>query len=134
MKKLIIFMLLPLVLILGAGAGAFFFGLLPEGLLGGEKVVEEMKDEDTPSPSYQAQGETRAFYMLDEFVANLQTERREPVFLLLSIAVEIPNDDAAGIIQASEPRIRDSVVFYLSSLDPDDLAGYDGIQTLRKEI
>jgi flagellar FliL protein len=92
MKKLIIFLLLPLVLILGAGASAFFFGLLPEGLLGGEKVVEEMKDEDTPPPSYEAQGETRAFYMMDEFVANLQTERQEPVFLLLSIAVEIPND------------------------------------------
>lgn len=39
-KKLVLFVVLPLVLLIGAGAGVYFSGLL-DGLLGKEKPAEE---------------------------------------------------------------------------------------------
>ena len=44
MKKLLIIFILPLVLLIGAGAGAFFYGLIPGlGPAGSQQSEEEMK-------------------------------------------------------------------------------------------
>lgn len=128
MKKLIIFIVLPLLLLGGAGAGAFFMGLIPGQ--GGEEVMVE-EDNTVPPPYLKAPVES-VTYTLPEFVLNLKTKRTYPVFLLLSLVVETRDEVARNAVADREPRIRDSMIVYLSSLTPADLNGYAGIQRVRQ--
>ncbi|MCR9071193.1 MAG: flagellar basal body-associated FliL family protein [Alphaproteobacteria bacterium] len=136
MKKLLLFVLLPLLLLIGAGAGAFLAGLIP-GFGGPEpEMTAEQKAEmerianTAPSPAKPSPAGA-VFHTLDEFVVNLQSNRGYPVFLVLSLTVELSNEGAVPVITAQEPRIRDGMIVYLSSLTPQQLNGYDGIQKVR---
>lgn len=141
-KRLIIFVTLPLMLIVGAGMGAILFGLIPGfDPLGTQKhaKVEEPKEPVDPykneaPPPFAESPPGSIIFQLDEFVINLQTERRYPVFMLLSLALEARNEAAQGRISTLEPRIRDAVIIYASSLSQDQLSGYDGITKLRTGI
>ena len=143
MKKILIIFILPLVLLIGAGLGVLFLRLIPgigpELILGGEPPgmasgEAEKPKEDLPPEPFAESGEESIFFTVDEFVVNLRAERRKPVFLLLSLSMELPNEAAQAFIEPKEPRIRDAVNIYLSTLRPEDLNGYSGIQTVRKEI
>ena len=137
MKKLILFVVLPLLLLIGAGLGALVAGLIPgvsipglSGEFGTGK--EQMKKQDPSAPPTSRPSPVGAtIYVLPEFVVNLQTNRAYPVFLLLSLAVEMRDEGVRPTMAAQEPRIRDAMIIYLSSLTPGDLNGYDGIQTVR---
>jgi flagellar FliL protein len=138
MKKLLLFVLLPLILLLGAGAGAFVAGLIPgfgpqqaEPELTAEQKAEIERKENTAPPPSKPSPPGSVFHTLDEFVVNLQSNRGYPVFLLLSITIELPNEGAVQAIAAEEPRIRDGMIVFLSSLTPQQLNGYDGIQRVR---
>ena len=140
MKKILIIFILPLVLLLGAGAGAFFFGLIPgfgaetnaetEAKLS-KKTAAERKV--VPEAFNKASLMSLEFWM-DEFVINLRTQRRKPVFLLFSMALILSGEEAKSKVKLLEPRIRDSVNIFLSILTPEQLSGYDGIRMLRQEI
>jgi len=136
MKKLLLFVLLPLVLLIGAGAGAFFAGLIPglgqppAELTAEERAELERKENIAPSTA-KPSPLGAVFHTLDEFVVNLQSNRGYPVFLLLSITIELPTEGAVQELQAQEPRIRDGMIVFLSSLTPQQLNGYDGIQRVR---
>ncbi|MDF1793338.1 MAG: flagellar basal body-associated FliL family protein [Thalassobaculaceae bacterium] len=137
MKKLLLFVLLPLLLLIGAGAGAFVAGLIP-GFGGGaetemtEAQKAELERKENIAPSAAKASPTGAvFHTLDEFVVNLQSNRGYPVFLLLSITIELSDQSAVPVITTQEPRIRDGMIVYLSSLTPQQLNGYDGIQGVR---
>lgn len=133
MKKLLIFVLLPLILLIGGGAGAAFMGMIPgmEGLLGGGQEEEVVEDLKVP-PSYAAAPVESVTYTLSEFVLNLQTKRTYPVFLLLSLVVETRDEAGRNEVSLNEPRIRDAMIVYLSSLTPADLNGYEGIERVRQ--
>ena len=140
MKKILIIFILPLVLLLGAGAGAFFFGLIPgfgaetnvetEAKLSKKRAAERKV---VPEAFNKASLMSLEFWM-DEFVINLRTQRRKPVFLLFSMALILSGEEAKSKVKLLEPRIRDSVNIFLSSLTPEQLSGYDGIRMLRQEI
>jgi flagellar protein FliL len=143
MKKILIIFILPLILLIGAGAGVLFLRLIPgigpELILGGEPpgmaaATPEKPKEDLPPDPFAISGEQSLYFTLDEFVVNLRTERRKPVFLLLSLSLEVPNEAAQGLIEPKEARIRDAVNIYLSTLSPEDLNGFDGIQTVRNQL
>lgn len=135
MKKLILFVMLPLLLLIGAGLGALVAGLVPgvsiPGLGGGSAATEEAgSDLGAPATSDRSPADS-VIYVLPEFVVNLQTNRTYPVFLLLSLAVEMQDESSRPTMAAQEPRVRDAMIIYLSSLTPSDLNGYDGIQRVR---
>ncbi len=140
MKKLLIIFILPLVLLIGAGAGAFFFGLIPG--LGKEIQSEREKNSanndkpllDVPPKPFFKSSSPIVNYPMDEFVINLQSKRRKPIFLLLTLVLELSGEEAKSKVTPLEPRIRDAVNIYLSSLTPDQLSGYKGIQMVRREI
>lgn len=138
MKKLLLFVLLPLLLLIGAGAGAFVAGLIPgfgahqaEQELTAEQKAERERVANTAPSAAKPSPVGAVFHTLDEFVVNLRSNTGYPVFLLLSLTLELPNEGAIQVIQAQEPRIRDGLIVYLSSLTPQQLNGYDGIQKVR---
>lgn len=135
MKKLILFVLLPLLLLIGAGLGALVAGLVP-GVsipgLGGSHAPPPPPKKDPGAPSSAKPSPIGStVYVLPEFVVNIKTNRAYPVFLLLSLAVEMRDESVQPTMAAQEPRIRDAMIIYLSSLTPSDLNGYDGIQRVR---
>jgi flagellar FliL protein len=136
MKKLLLFVLLPLLLLIGAGAGAFVAGLIPgfgeppppptaEELAEMERIANTAPSPAQPSPP------GALFHTLDEFVVNLRSNRGYPVFVLLSVTVEVPDQGAVQSVAAQEARIRDGMIVFLSSLTPQDLNGYEGITRVR---
>ncbi len=135
MKKLILFVLLPLLLLIGAGLGALVAGLVPgvsiPGIGPGHDAAPEPKKDPGAPPTSKQSPEGATIYVLPEFVVNIQTNRSYPVFLLLSVAVEMRDEGVRPVMAAQEPRIRDAMIIYLSSLTPSDLNGYDGIQRVR---
>jgi flagellar FliL protein len=140
MKKLLIIVLLPLVLLIGAGAGAFFFGLIPG--FGSETNTEDERnslkkqaaERATVPEAFEKASLMSLEFPMDEFVINLQTERRKTVFLLFSMVLVLSGEEAKTKVKLLEPRIRDSVNIFLSSLTPEQLSGYKGIRMLRQEI
>ena len=135
MMKLLLFVLLPLLLLIGAAGGAFMTGMIPglspASLFGGGGGMADDPKELMPPPSYSQAPLGSAFYTLEEFVVNVRTKRSYPVFLLTSITVETVDESVRAEVAAAEPRIRDAMIVFLSSLTPIQLNGYDGIQRVR---
>jgi flagellar FliL protein len=123
--------------LIGAALGALVAGLVPgvaiPGLGGGQQAAHEEEKQQDPGapPTSKPSPPGSSIYVLPEFVVNLQTNRSYPVFLLLSLAVEMRDEGVRPTMAAQEPRIRDAMIIYLSSLTPSDLNGYDGIQRVR---
>ena len=51
--------------------------------------------------------------------------------MLLSIALELKDPAAQIRVAALEPRIRDKVIIFASSLTEQELNGFDGINKIR---
>ena len=140
MKKILIIFLLPVVLLIGAGAGAFFFGLIPgfgsedNEQLKKELAAKEAAERNIVPKAYKKASVLSLEYGIDDFVINLQTERPKPVFLLLTFVLILSGEEAKSKVQLLEPRIRSAANIFLSSLSPEDLDGYDGITMLRQEL
>lgn len=123
-KKLVLFIILPLLLLLGGGAGAYFVGLL-DPLFGKQAAVEE-----TTTPV-----EARAiFFDLPQMLVNLNSGGRKNNYLKISISLELTREEDRTELAGLLPRVVDSFQVYLRELRVDDLRGSAGVQRLREEL
>ena len=129
--KKILMIVLPILLVVGAGAGLFFTGAL-DGLLGKGERRPEARDEahgDTGRPLGPA-----VFYNLPEMLVNLQSNGRKQAFLKILVALELESPlDEPKVVQVL-PRIIDSFQVYLRELRVEDLQGAAGMHLLREEL
>ncbi|GAB4394783.1 MAG: flagellar basal body-associated FliL family protein [Kiloniellaceae bacterium] len=124
-KKLVLFIILPILLLIGGAAGAYFAGLL-DPLLGAkeEEVVEEV-----------APVETRAvFFDLPQMLVNLNTGGRKKNYLKISISLELTREEDRAELTNLLPRVVDNFQVYLRELRVEDLRGSAGVQRLREEL
>lgn len=120
-KKLIIIIVAAVVLLAGAGAGAYF-----GGLIGGHEGGETASSHKT---------EAKKTYMdLPEFLVNLNTSSRSSSFLKMTIVIDLADEKDRDTIDANMPRILDSFNAYLRELRPSDLYGSAGLYRLREEL
>jgi len=142
-KKKLILILLP-VLLIGAGAGLWFTGILP-GLLGmGPKEEHAAAAGDghgrgdghgAPSAAAPAAaGKGPYFFDMPEIVANLNVPGRRTTYIRLRSKLEISKPSDAEAIQAAMPRLLDLYTTYLRELRPEELRGSAGTQRLREEL
>jgi len=128
-KKLVLFIVLPLLLIVGGLAGAYFAGLL-DPLLGGAEedtaAVEENVGEAIVGPTI--------FYDLPEMLVNLNTTARKSNYLKISISLELNAEEDIAVLEAVLPRVIDNFQVYLRELRIEDLQGSAGLQRLREEL
>lgn len=128
-KKLVLFIILPVVLILGAAAGVYFSGALD--LLFGDKANlddvqhEAPKEEPVVLP---------IFYDLPPMLVNLSTGGKRPSFLKITISLQLAKAEDKAAIELVLPRILDSFQVYLRELKPEDLKGSAGVYRLRQEL
>jgi flagellar FliL protein len=121
-KKIIIMGIVALVVLLGAGAGLYFSGILKHK----EEVVatgEDGKPIEVP-----------VYYTLPEFLVNLTSAGKQTSFLKTTVIIELTKETDVPLIEANLPRLLDSFNTYLRELRSSDLAGSAGIQRLREEL
>lgn len=120
--KKIVLIALPLLLLVGAGAGLFL-----SGALGGAK------DEGHQEAAAEAPKAT-VYYELPEMLVNLNSSGRKTSFLKLTVSLELASELAVAEIQKVQPRVVDAFQVYLRELRIEDLRGSAGLQRLREEL
>jgi flagellar FliL protein len=125
-KKLVLFVILPLVLLIGAGAGIYFSGVL-DMLLG--KKHEEHVEEKPP----EVEGPP-VFYDLPDMLVNLNSTGKRPAFLKIKISIQVSKREDIPAVEHVLPRIVDNFQVYLRELRLEDLKGSAGMYRLRQEL
>ena len=130
-KKIALFILLPLLLLVGAGAGA----AIMLGMLDGEEppvdvtVDQENQEAVEEQPSNQA-----VFFDVPDLIVNLNTSGRKAAFLKIKISLEISDPEDVDVVNQNLLRIVDNFQIYLRELRVEDLQGSAGMFRLREEL
>jgi flagellar FliL protein len=124
-KKLVLFIILPALLGVGAVGGATWFLFLR-----GSGHAEEAQAVDPHAPPVPA----AVFMNLPEMIVNLNSGGRRANFLKINIALEVANAADVPRIEAVMPRIVDNFQIYLRELRVEDLRGSAGMFRLREEL
>ena len=148
-KALILFIVLPAILVLGAGGGAAYFLLFKgapaehaasaEGGHGGghgKGKEGEQAAEAVPGPNGTTitQGEGVVFVGLPEMLVNITGVDGRPAFLKLKLTIEAPDEEAVNALTPQVPRVSDQFNGFLREMRTDDLSGSAGAYRLRLEL
>ncbi len=119
-KKLVIFVVLPLVLVLTLLGGGFFLGMFE-----GDSSAELAAHAKLPAPGH--------FVQLDEMVVNLNAKGKT-AFLKLSVSLELDEPGEEAHVRSVMPRLVDNFQMYLRDLRIQDLQGAEGMYRVREEL
>lgn len=123
-RRLLLIGVGALVVVLGAGAGGYFSGLL-DGILG-SKTAETENSEVAAAPP--------VFYALPEILVSLNTGERRSTFLKANISLELVKAEDQQSVERLLPRIIDYCQVYLRELRIDEVRGSAGSFRLREEL
>ena len=115
---------MPLLLV-AAGGGAFFLGLIP-GL--GKQAPAHAAEAAAPV------NRQPVFVAMPEITANLNAPGRRAAFIRLKSQIEVTGPQDAAALQAAMPRIVDLFTTYLREIRPEELRGSAGTHRLREEL
>jgi len=122
-KKLLIYGGAGMFVLVAAGAGLYFTGMLDRFI--GHKTESAEAPPATPP----------VFFELPDFLVNLNSAGgKKANFLKLSVSLQLEKPDDAPRVQAMMPRIIDNFQIYLRDLRIEDLRGSEGIYRLREEL
>lgn len=121
-KKLVLFIILPLLLLLLVGAALYFSGVL-DAMNEPPEVVEEPQEP-----------EQVIFFDVPDQLVNLNTDSRRATYLKISISLEVGKPSDVEKLNEVMPRILDNFQVYLRELTMDDLRGSAGMYRLREEL
>ena len=110
---------LSLVVVAGAGAGAYFGGLF-DGLFGDDVSIYQPVDV--------------VFYDLPEMVVNLDSGTKKPAYLKIHLSLELDEGADIETLQRLLPRVVDHFQVFLRELRVDDLSGSAGIYRIKEEL
>ncbi len=126
-KKLLLIAAGALVLLLaGAGAGLYFF------VFGGDdEPIEATASSESQIPATPPQV---AYFDVPDLIVNIQSMDGSPVYLKLSLSLELYAAEEKPGIQALMPRIVDQYQGYLRELRAADLKGSACVMRIKEEL
>ncbi|HSV28642.1 MAG TPA: flagellar basal body-associated FliL family protein, partial [Candidatus Omnitrophota bacterium] len=124
--KKILIIVLPILLLIGAGAGLYFTGVV-DMLLGGS-------GQSASAPQQPKTIQPAVFHDIPEMLVNLQSQGRKQAFLKIRVALELESELDKPKIDQVMPRIVDAFQVYLRELRIEDLQGAAGMHLLREEL
>ncbi len=133
--KLIIMIVVPVLLLVGGGAGAYFMGVF-----GGEEVAAEELDGEAEAEIEVAEAvipvmpEDIVFVDLPDLLLNLNVTGKRLRFLKVVTALEVANEETAEVVRQMTPRILDNMHLYFRSVRPEELAGPDGVYRIKEDL
>lgn len=130
-KKIILFVVLPLFILVGVGAGLYFTGGLDKMLSGGDK-----KEESAAHGDDEHGGPVMGAYFLEipNMVVNLNSPDGQPRYLRLSVQLEMGSETDVAAVRSVMPRVIDQFQTYLRELRIKDLRGSKGVYRLQMEL
>ena len=127
-KKLVLFILLP-VLLLGCSGAAAYFLLLREG------PPEEQTATLGNEHADESPGVPHAYLPLKTpLQVNLVGTGKRMPYLSLDLWLTVKDEEEARKLEAVMPKVIDQFQIYLRSLRIEDLQGADGAQRMRDEL
>lgn len=126
-KKIVLFVVLPVLLLGGAGAAVMMSGIFDSK---DDKPVEVAEHKEAAKPKEPV----TVYYELPELLVNLNSSSRRPSFLKLKVSLELESADLVARLDSLKPRIIDNFQVYLRELRIEDLRGSAGIYRLREEL
>ena len=142
-KKIILFIVLPLFILIGAGGGLYFTGALDKFLKKGEATEEHAAADTGPGevakggdPEGKDGGPPKSAYFLEipDISVNLADTGSKPSYLRLKVQLELANQGDLAAVEAVMPRVVDQFQTYLRELRVRDLRGSAGIYRLQMEL
>ncbi|MEQ9448089.1 MAG: flagellar basal body-associated FliL family protein, partial [Rhodospirillaceae bacterium] len=138
---MLLLVVLPIVLVLGGGAAAYFSGLADPllAMISGEESVDMAEGEladievegEEEGPVVSAAAPSAAlFYDLPEMLVNINTAGRASNFLRIRVSLELANEADINRVDTVLPRIIDNFQVYLRELRLEDLQGAAGMYRL----
>lgn len=127
-KKILLFIVAPILVLLGVGGGLYFSGFLDSFLKAEEKVEEKVEEEAEKEP------EGLYFLEIPDLTVNLNTTSSQPRYLRLKIQLEFSSVEEMRKVEAAMPRVIDQFQTYLRELRVRDLRGSAGIYRLQIEL
>jgi flagellar protein FliL len=128
-KKIVLFIVLPLLLLIGAGVGVtVMLGVFSEP----PPPVEN--EAGVPQPAEPEPTVQTTFFEVPDLIVNLNTDIRKSTFLKIKISLEIADSADTDVINQMLPRIVDNFQVYLRELRIQDLQGSAGMYRLREEL
>ncbi len=139
-KSKLIIILVPVILLLAGGAGAYFTGMLDK-VLGKTPAAEaehkaegEEGAEEGAAAGEHGEGAGPAFLKMPDLVVNLNSDTGEQRYLRLSVQLELANAADQAAVEKVLPRVVDQFQTYLRELRIQDLRGSKGIYRLQIEL
>ncbi len=126
-RKKLLMIALPVLLLVGGGAGIWFSGLA-DSLLGKDKDVE------TAEAELEEAEHGTIYYELPQMLVNLSTTGRRTSFLKIVVSLELTREEDKAVLETALPRIIDNFQVYLRELRVEDLRGSAGLYRLREEL
>ncbi|MAU42100.1 MAG: flagellar basal body protein FliL [Kordiimonas sp.] len=133
-KKIILFIVLPVLLLIGAGIGVML-------MTGGDDTPESqaetaaMEAEGGNNDGTSANEPTELLFMeLEPILVNLNTAGDKSSYLKLQVALEVDKQSAMADLEAKMPRVIDNFQVYLRELRLEDLNGSAGMFRLKEEL
>lgn len=126
-KKIVIFIVLPVVVL----GGLFQSGML-DSLTGGggggdpAAVEEEHVEEEEAHES--------VYFDMPDMLVNLNTGAGQPTYLKLSVSLELGKAEQIADLEKVMPRIIDRFQVYLRELRAEDISGSAGVYRLKEEL
>ncbi|MGI9511023.1 MAG: flagellar basal body-associated FliL family protein [Geminicoccaceae bacterium] len=131
--KLIIMIVVPVILLAGGGAGAYFMGVFSDEEAGNEAMAEEaMPEPEEMEPPVMP--ENIVFVDLPDLLLNLNVTGRRLRFLKVVTSLEVASEEMAEIVRQMTPRILDNLHLYFRSVEPEELAGPDGVYRIKEDL
>ena len=122
-KKMLLFVIFA-ILLLGAGGGVHFSGILDK-IGDGTKQAEAVVD---PIP------EKSKYFNLPDMLVNLNSVGPKPNFLKLRASLELAEGADTILLTILKPRIIDKFQVYLRELRLEDFRANGGLYRLREEL
>ena len=128
-KKLVLFIILPILILIGVGAGLLLSGML-DPLLGvkEEEVVEEAPVEEVGPV------EPGIYESMDEMLVTLRGTGSKQKFLKLQLSLELEAEEDRARLQNVMPRIIDNFQVFLRELRLEELEGSQGVYRIKEEL
>ena len=128
-KKIVLFIILPILLLLGVGIGAaVMLGAFSSDPPPTDESTQ-VKEEEVEVPVIQT-----TFFEIPDLIVNLNTSGRKSAFLKIKISLEITDPADIDTINQMLPRIVDNFQVYLRELRIEDLQGSAGMYRLHEEL
>jgi flagellar FliL protein len=139
-KKIVLFVVVPLFLIGGGGAAAYFTGMLDKFMPKHELKCEEVKEGDEEFEKCAEQAKLKdatlpgVFLDIPSMIVNLSSTSKQPRFLKVTLKLELENAEEQKKIEEILPRVIDQFQLYLRELRIEDLQGTSGIYRMKIEL